>query len=175
VDARCLRASGSLLRLFVNNLAGRDGGYISLQPDTEFAIREYRFEGGTDGTERGAVSLLKGAMRTVTRLIGRVNRDAYAVQTPTATIGIRGTGGLFVVRPDGGKLVTTTSGTFRLSNVWGAIELPAGTTGFAGPEPTALPRRTSVTIALEPPPAPIAHAGRPPAFIAGDDRVSDGT
>lgn len=156
-------------------LSFTDGGYVSLQPDTEFAIREYRFEGATDGTERGLFSLLKGAMRTVTGLVGRVNRDAYAVQTPTATIGIRGTGGLFVVRPDGGTLVTTTSGTFRLSNPFGTIELPAGTTGLAEANPSAPPRRTSEIITLAPPARPLPYTLPPqPAFVVGDLRLPDG-
>jgi hypothetical protein len=42
-----------------------DGAYVSLQPQSEFAIRDYRFDGKTDGTERGFFGLLKGAMRTV--------------------------------------------------------------------------------------------------------------
>jgi hypothetical protein len=69
-----------------------DGAYVSLQPQSEFAIRDYRFDGKTDGSERGFFGLLKGAMRAVSGLVGRVNRDNFQVTTPTATIGIRGTG-----------------------------------------------------------------------------------
>src|SRR5689334_3849967 len=74
-----------------------DGAYVSLQPNTEFAIKDYAFDGKTDGSERGFFALARGAMRTVTGLIGRVNRNRYQVSTPTATIGIRGTGGLISV------------------------------------------------------------------------------
>src|ERR1700674_1742565 len=56
-----------------------DGAYVSLQPNTEFAIRDYNYEGKTDGSERGLFSLAKGAMRTVTGLIGRINRNRYQV------------------------------------------------------------------------------------------------
>ena len=69
----------------------QDGAYVSLQPNSEFAIRDYRFDGKTDGTERGFFGLAKGAMRTVSGLIGHANRDRYRITTPTATIGIRGT------------------------------------------------------------------------------------
>jgi hypothetical protein len=88
-----------------------DGAYVSLQPDTEFAVEQYQFNGEADGSERGLFGLLKGTMRTVTGLVGRVNRDRYAPPTPTATIGIRGTGGVISFGPNG----TTVRGT---SGVW---------------------------------------------------------
>jgi hypothetical protein len=68
-----------------------DGAYVSLQPGSEFRIDDYRFDGKTDGTERGVFSLLKGGLRTITGLVGRTNRKAYQVNTSVATIGIRGT------------------------------------------------------------------------------------
>jgi len=88
-----------------------DGAYVSLQPNTTFEVREYRYDGKTDGTEKGIFGLLRGAMRTVTGLIGRVNRSAYQIQTPTATVGIRGTGGIIEVLADGTTRVTGDSGT----------------------------------------------------------------
>src|SRR4051812_21385648 len=110
-----------------------DGAYVSLQPNTEFAIKDYNFEGKTDGSERGIFGLAKGAMRAVTGLIGRVNKKQYAIVTPTATIGIRGTGGLIEVQIDGSTLVRGTSGIWTLSNPAGTIDIPAG---FSGRAPT---------------------------------------
>ena len=68
-----------------------DGGYTSLQPDTQFRIDDYRYDGVTDGQEKGFFSLLKGGLRTITGAIGRNNKSTYRVTTSTATIGIRGT------------------------------------------------------------------------------------
>jgi hypothetical protein len=68
-----------------------DGAYVSLQPQSKFRIDEYRFDGKTDGTERGFFSLLSGGMRTITGLVGRTNKRTYQVTTSVATIGIRGT------------------------------------------------------------------------------------
>ncbi len=68
-----------------------DGAYVSLQPQSEFRIDDYRFEGKADGSERGFFSLLKGGLRTVTGLVGRTHRGNYQVTTAVATIGIRGT------------------------------------------------------------------------------------
>src|SRR3954463_5197845 len=120
-----------------------DGAYVSLQPNTEFAIKDYNFEGKVDGSERGFFSLARGAMRTVTGLIGRVNRNRYQVSTPTATIGIRGTGGLIAVLNDGSTLINGTSGIWTLTNPSGTIDIPAGVSGRAPAAPSQPPQQTT--------------------------------
>src|SRR5690606_37824166 len=65
-----------------------DGAIFSLQPRTVFRIDEYRFD---TGQQRGFFSLLRGALRTASGQIGKRDRDDYRLQTPTATVGIRGT------------------------------------------------------------------------------------
>jgi len=67
-----------------------DGGYMSFQPDTQFKVEEYNFNGKQDGTEKGFFRLIKGGLRAVTGFVGRENRPAYRLATPVATIGIRG-------------------------------------------------------------------------------------
>lgn len=68
-----------------------DGAYVSLQPQTLFRIDDYRYDGTSDGNERGFFSLLKGGLRTITGLVGRSNKRNYRISTTVATIGIRGT------------------------------------------------------------------------------------
>jgi len=147
-----------------------DGAYVSLQPNTVFGVKEYNYEGKTDGKERGFFSLLKGAMRAVTGLIGRVNRSTYQITTPTATVGIRGTGGLIVVLPDGSTLIRGSSGIWSLSNASGSIDVPAGTSGLAPADPSQPPQETGETPSI--PPAPPGTTG--PDFIAGDERTGSG-
>jgi len=67
-----------------------DGGYISFQPNTQFKVEEYNFNGKQDGTEKGFFRLIEGGLRVITGLVGRENRPAYRMATPVATIGIRG-------------------------------------------------------------------------------------
>lgn len=67
-----------------------DEGITALRSNSEFRIDDYQFESGTNAG-KSFFSLLKGGMRTITGLIGRFNRDNYAVKAQTATIGIRGT------------------------------------------------------------------------------------
>ncbi|MGQ0619410.1 MAG: FecR family protein [Panacagrimonas sp.] len=84
---------GDLLRVGANSLLQLqmdDGAMIALRSNTEFRVDTYRF--AANGRPALTVmSLFKGGFRTVTGLIGRINRDEYQVATPVATIGIRGT------------------------------------------------------------------------------------
>lgn len=155
-----------------------DGAYVSLQPQSEFAIREYRFDGKTDGAERGLFGLARGAMRTVTGLIGRVNRERYRVTTPTATIGIRGTGGVIQVLDDGATLIIGTSGIWLLANAAGSIDVPAGMSAVATGALGTPPQRSSRAPQAGPAPL-IADAALPPAasqhpFRQGEQRDPDG-
>jgi hypothetical protein len=132
-----------------------DGSYVSLQPNTEFAIKDYNFAGKTDGSESGIFGLAKGAMRTVTGLIGRVNRNKYQITTPTATVGIRGTGGRIEVLLDGSTLIAGTSGIWVLSNPSGTLDIPAGTFGRAPAAPNQPPQRSAQGPNTGPAPLPV--------------------
>jgi hypothetical protein len=70
-------------------LVTQDGGIIALRPDTTFRVDDYRADGGSG--DRIFMSLLKGAVRSITGWIGKHDTSAYRLTTPTATIGIRGT------------------------------------------------------------------------------------
>ena len=80
-----------------------DGGFMSFKPYTRFQIEDYQFSGTQDGQERSAFKLIKGGLRTVTGQIGKKNRAAYRLGTPSATIGIRGT--KFLLELDNGLVV----------------------------------------------------------------------
>ncbi|MEX2577275.1 MAG: FecR domain-containing protein [Halofilum sp. (in: g-proteobacteria)] len=66
----------------------RDDALLELEADTRFVIE--RYEPGADGGNV-LMHLLRGAMRTITGAIGDPERERYRVNTPVATIGIRGT------------------------------------------------------------------------------------
>jgi hypothetical protein len=147
-----------------------DGAYVSLQPNSEFAIKDYRYEGRTDGNERGFFALAKGAMRTVTGLVGRVNRNRYQISTPTATVGIRGTGGVIQVLNDGSTLVVGTSGIWSLTNPAGTIDVPAGVSALAPATPESPPQQTTQQPATGPDPI----QPQPVVFAQGNDRDASG-
>jgi len=72
-------------------LVFRDGGRISMQESSAFNIAKYHFEDKKQADHAG-FSLIKGGLRALSGSIGKKDKAAYGVDTPVATIGIRGTG-----------------------------------------------------------------------------------
>lgn len=105
-----------------------DGGFISLQPNSLFRVDEFSYQNKTDGTEKGFFSLLKGGLRAITGAIGHANRNTYKVNTPVATIGIRGTGYNAVL--NNGLFVNVGEGAISLTNNTGALVVTAGGAAF---------------------------------------------
>jgi FecR protein len=68
-----------------------DGGMLVIRPKTRLTISTYRFNGAEDGTERATYRLDRGSVRAITGQIGKTNKQNYLIQTPTASIGVRGT------------------------------------------------------------------------------------
>ena len=107
-----------------------DGGYISLQPNSEFNVKDYNFNGKPDGTELSIFGLIKGGFRAITGAIGHTKRSAYRVDTPVATIGIRGTEYLLI--QDGANwYVRVGDGSVYMQNEGGDLVLFKGQAGIA--------------------------------------------
>jgi len=71
-----------------------DGSSMTMRPNTQMRIEDYKFVKDRPQEDSSFFRLLKGGLRTVTGLVGkRGNMDAYRIGTSTATIGIRGTSG----------------------------------------------------------------------------------
>ena len=117
-----------------------DESYMSIVPNTQLTIDNFKFEGRTDGTEVAQYSILRGALRTVSGLIGRVNREKYRITTPTATVGIRGTGGEIQVT-DAETRIRGTAGVWTLTNQFGSLDVGAGQSASAGR--VSAPQRTA--------------------------------
>lgn len=113
-----------------------DGGFVSLQPNTLFRVDEFNYENKTNGAEKGFFSLLKGGLRAITGAIGKVNRSSYKVATPSATIGIRGTGYKAEIRDDG-LFVSVGEGAISLTNNAGILVVTAGRAAFVANSNTA--------------------------------------
>ena len=73
-------------------LAFRDDSRLTLGAATRFKVDNFVFDEKNPSEGRFLVSLLRGSVRALTGLIGRANNRNVAFSTPTATIGIRGTG-----------------------------------------------------------------------------------
>ena len=68
-----------------------DKSFMSLKPKTEFVIDSYNYDQNDDSAQVSKYKLNYGEIRTVSGLIGKTNRKDYSIETPVATIGIRGT------------------------------------------------------------------------------------
>ena len=75
-----------------------DNTKLTLKPGTTIAVGVFSVE---EGKEEGCINLVKGGLRTVTGLIGKRKPEAFQVDTPIASIGIRGTD--FITRICAGK------------------------------------------------------------------------
>ena len=117
------------------HLAMEDGGQMAVRPNTRMTVEKYKAEGGTD--DRSVISLMQGALRSVTGWIGKFQPKNYQIRTPTATIGVRGTDHeTRVVLPDSkegeaGTYDKVNAGSTLLRTQHGTTEVHPNQAGFA--------------------------------------------
>lgn len=99
-----------------------DGAMINLNEDSFFTVDEYEFDGAGGADDTVVMTMVQGTMRTVTGIIGDATGDTYEMNTPFASIGVRGT--------EYG-LVVDTSGRMRIVVFDGSIAVGA-TAGGGG-------------------------------------------
>ena len=128
-------------------LSMEDGGSLTLRPNARLRIDDYVFDADNPRNGRSWLTLMQGALRSVTGAIGRMNKDSYKLSTPTATIGIRGTDyEVDVVTDDNqsglapGTYHTVNAGGTTLKTAGGAIDVAPHQTAWTGTKP-ARPRR----------------------------------
>jgi hypothetical protein len=120
------------------HLKMEDGGFLGVRPNTVLQIASYQARGESD--DRSTVSLLKGAVRSVTGWIGKLNTRGYRITTPTVTIGIRGTDHETVhIAPDSAsaeEIAGTHDQVYRgatfIERDGQILEIPEGRAGYAG-------------------------------------------
>lgn len=133
-----------------------DGGYVSVYPNSEYKINKFKYSGKaydntpaktekqsvTEKEDTGLFSLIRGAARQVTGMLGRTYNKNFKFKTSVATIGIRGTG--FFARmcqadcydADGnimqdGMYVKNNTGIITMSTNAGDVALAQGQSAFA--------------------------------------------
>ena len=125
------------------HLAMIDEGQIAIRPDTRLTIARYRADGGSSDTS--IFSLVQGALRSVTGWIGKYNPKGYAIRTPTATIGVRGTDHETMVVAKGGEGEAGTydkvnQGETLLTTKYGQTVVRPSQAGFAALSGRSAPR-----------------------------------
>ena len=132
-----------------------DGGTLVVRPNTRLTIATYHFNGTEDGTERATYRLDRGSVRAITGQIGKTNKQNYLIQTPTASIGVRGTDHepAFVPKNEDGYLGAkpgtydkVNTGETYIETKGGLVVVKPNSVGYAEDEyavPTILPSMPS--------------------------------
>lgn len=122
-----------------------DGQMVALKSLSRFTLESYRYDAKDPGAGQIIMSLLSGGMRAITGLVANTNRSAFALKTPVATIGIRGTD--FFAALSQGLYNQVKAGVISVSSTKGTEVFGAGQYAFtaspavlpAGVAPSALP------------------------------------
>jgi len=88
-------------------LAFRDDSRVTLQSDSRFKVEQYRYQG--DEGDGAFFRLFRGGLRVFTGLMTRKRPAAFKVGTPTAVVGVRGTGFDLLCRGNCGSNPKTSS------------------------------------------------------------------
>jgi predicted CXXCH cytochrome family protein len=104
-----------------------DGQVATMQANTAFRVREYRYDPNLAGKNNIVFSKFIGGMRFITGLIGQRDHKAFRLSTPNATIGIRGTE-FVLVTVNGSLYSQVISGSISMTNAAGMVIFKAGQT-----------------------------------------------
>lgn len=147
-----------------------DNSEITLRPNSQLKIDSFFFEEDQQEKDSASFSLIKGGLRAVTGMLGKRSRERVGVNTPTATIGIRGT--IFIaeyVPPPPGAAVASYAFA-GIASTAPELLLPGALTQSDAPRAAGpleiLPLRTA-----QAPDAPTAPGGRAPGLYV---QVVDG-
>lgn len=153
-----------------------DGGFVALQPDSQFRVDQYHYEGKADGKEKSFFSFLKGGFRAITGVVGRANRENYKVETPAATIGIRGTG--YQAALNNGLRVHVSAGALSLTNAAGILIINAGQGAFVAnfnTAPVISIQAPQASQTQQTPPRGLSPPAPGPAYMPGEQRNPAGS
>lgn len=145
-----------------------DDAFIAVRPESEVNISSYSFSGRADGNDNALLRLVKGTMRAFTGAISQNRRERFLMATPTATVGIRGSGNVLHFSPTLGTLNHTIEGSHAVSSVnalgqvLGTVVTNPGQTVqvFANQAPVRIPTPIFLVQAASSRPAAAAQGGQ---------------
>ncbi|MDY6983883.1 MAG: FecR family protein, partial [Pseudomonadota bacterium] len=158
-----------------------DDATIALKSDTEFTFGTYDYDGNAATPDSATMSMLRGGFRTISGSIGDADEDTYRIDTPYASIGIRGTmhSGVIV---DNVLFTGVYDGGTTISNIQGSLDAGIGadfdyteTPGGVAPRGLveAPPELSLVDLATQF--VQLAPAGTPVVGDTGTDAQNDAT
>jgi len=99
-----------------SQLRFEDGTVLSVGPSSRVALDDFVYD-PNPSRQRMVITMTRGVLRFAT---GRLDKNAYVIATPTATIAVRGTVFTVAIDRDGGTTVHVEEGRIRAANPAGA-------------------------------------------------------
>ncbi|HSG90450.1 MAG TPA: FecR family protein [Pseudomonadales bacterium] len=100
-----------------------DGAMLELRADSRVDLSVYRYARPDEGENRVLLDVLAGGVRAITGAIGHADPSAVELQTPVASIGIRGTHFSAVAEAKDVWVFGLWEGGIRVANRQGVIDL----------------------------------------------------
>jgi len=117
-----------------------DNTLMTFRPETKFYIADYQYHPTSQGSVgKYVMRLIEGGFRTITGLIAKRNPSDYQVNTPVATIGVRGTDYTVYLNKSNQLYVGYYSGTPCVTSVGGGLCLGSKTPYAMVPKAQAIP------------------------------------
>lgn len=149
-------------------IAFTDNSLVTFRANSKFVVDQYSYQPQSKGGSVGKyfMSLIEGGFRTITGLIAKNNPNDYKINTPVATIGVRGTdysvyvhnGELFVGYTQGTPCVTSGNQQLCLD-----AKTPYANVPKVGAAPVPLTQQPAVfKETLQVVPATVSSFGTPP-------------
>ena len=104
-------------------IAFTDSSTVALNGDSQFKIDQYVYKKDSPSADKSVMSVVKGGFRTITGAIPKANPDGYAINSPVATIGVRGTQYAVFFSSKKGLLLHIEKGEIVISNSAGKISM----------------------------------------------------
>lgn len=149
-----------------------DGQTINLDPESVFWVKNYRYAKDKPKDNRSSTALIKGGMRFISGAMSKESPQAIRIDTPVATIGVRGTEFTMTVGSDGlylhvisGAVMVTAAGQTVIATTGQIV-----TVDNSGNPPTVAPLVTTTGAATSPTVA--ASVGGTPAAASATAKAA---
>ncbi|MCH8619294.1 FecR family protein [Undibacterium sp. TS12] len=142
-----------------------DNSEIVLRPNSQIKIDQFSFEEDKPNNDGFTMTLIKGGLRAVTGLLGKRNKERFGLNTPTASIGIRGTTFIAEYVPPENSLAA-----YNLATVAALDKVPVANSSIHTDAGTSIAPIQALQLAADETPG--AGQGRAPGLYV---QVLDGT
>ena len=100
-----------------------DKALLTLKANSKLNVSAYQIAKNENENEEVVMNLITGGFRTITGSIGKGEKSAYTVNTPAASIGIRGTNYEIAQEKSGEFVIAVWDGGITVTNDQGSIDV----------------------------------------------------